>query len=663
MDARSSQLKYGTRNHQATDQVKGAGVRRSLILGSWILDLGSLLPAFVLFLTVGCSGQQIYDRAAVDSIPALIHEDLTVSGTIRVKGEVRVLAGAVLTVQPGTRFLFQPFDPDNDGVNDARLVIEGLLIARGDPDAPIYFSSAAPEPQPGDWLELRMDHSEGSVLEYCVLEHSRYGLHVHFSSGYVMNSVFRDNLDGTRFGTSRFEFVFNLVQGNEGRGINLRDSQINIGDNRIENNGHGIFLFEKAGRSIVGFNLFKKNERSDIQFGDFYEGNAPSMTGNRREDGSPVAVAGFEGEMDPGRTLEGFPWSQWEPGPIAFGHRTREIWRKHAGSLIDSAPVFEEPYHGKIAVPTRDEGLYILETGTGLEIAHIPVSDVTAATPEIMDGVLYFPSRDSEVLAIDMNSGEILDRVSWEAPAADDQRQASPMASGEGRIYLGFWNGDFRELDPVTMRWTWSVSLDGPVRGAAALAQDFMWVGTDSGSLFKVSYEGEILTRVDLDGAVRVAPVLIGEDGLIVVTSGGILYRLDDDRILWRRKLPGRGTLGAPVVSRHHFEQIWVGDESGAVSSFTGDGALMWRLEMGSAVNVLSEPVSGVLLAGTDNNGVGIMTATGRFLGNLDSEGAVHGLAVRDLKDEVMVVYGARDGVVRACVLTLSRQPWEPPAR
>ncbi|HSG05558.1 MAG TPA: hypothetical protein VLB09_04075, partial [Nitrospiria bacterium] len=127
----------------------------------------------------------------MNTIPAEIRQNLTVSGTISVKGEIKVFPGATLTVKPGTRFLFEPFDPDNDGVNDSRLVIEGVLIARGDPGAPIYFSSAAAKPGPGDWLELRMDHSEGSVLEYCVLEHSRYGLHVHFSSGVLANSIIR----------------------------------------------------------------------------------------------------------------------------------------------------------------------------------------------------------------------------------------------------------------------------------------------------------------------------------------------------------------------------------------------------------------------------------------------------------------------------------------
>ena len=660
-NTRTQDAERRTQNKNKTCLTAEYAERRRGIPGSWILDLGTLLTAFLLVFTAGCSGQQIRERETVSSIPSEIRQDTTVSGTIKVKGEVKVFPKATLTVKPGTRFLFEPFDPDGDGVNDSRLLIEGVLIARGDPDAPIYFSSAAAQPEPGDWLELRMDHSEGSVLEYCILEHSRYGLHVHFSSGYVMNSVFRDNIDGTRFGNSSFEFIFNLIRGNEGKGINLRDSRINIADNRIEGNGHGIFLFEKTGGSLIGFNLFAGNERSDIRFGDFYEGEPPATMGNRREDGASLQVEGFQGEIDPGKAIEGFPWSQWKPGPMVLQYSAREIWRKRVGSFIDAAPVFKEPDHEKIAVLSWEEGLLVLDTATGAEIARVSIPDVTDASPEFMDGVLYFPSWDRTVRAVDMDSGEILAAVEWAPSMADDHRQASPVGSWMGQIYMGLWNGDFRELDTAKMEWTWSIPLDGPVRGAAALAQDFLWVGTDAGSLFKVSREGEVLKHLDLGSPVRAAPAFIGEDGLVVVTWDGVLYRLKEGLISWRRKLSGSGTYGAPVVLQHHHDQIMVGDGSGTVSSFTGNGALMWNLDMGSAVHVVSGPAYGLMLAGTESNGVGIFTSTGRFLGTLESQGAVHGMAFLGRENDALAVYGARDGVVRAYSLTLSKKRWEIP--
>ncbi|UCF88980.1 MAG: PQQ-binding-like beta-propeller repeat protein, partial [bacterium] len=620
-----------------------------------------IAAAAIALLFVSCASPQVRDETTVNTIPSEVRGDLTVSGTIKVRGEVKVFPGATLTVRPGTRILFEPFDPDEDGVNDSRLVVEGVLVARGEPEAPIYFTSAASEPGPGDWLELRMDHSEGSVLEYCVLEHSRYGLHVHFSSGYVMNCVFRDNIDGTRFGTSRFEFLFNLVEGNEGKGINLRDSEIRIADNRIARNGHGIFLFERTAGSVIGFNLFAGNGRSDIRFGDFYEGEAPQMMGNRREDGAPVVVAGFEGPLDPGMAEEGFPWSRWRPGPLVVKLGARPLWQIQVGSFVDAPPVFAGEAKGKVAVAGWEAGLLLLETATGARVHHVPLPDVTDAAPELVDGVLYLPSWDRKIRAVDIISGQVIGEAQWDTSLADDHRQASPVAGWSGRLYVGLWNGDFRELDPVTMQWGWSVALDGPVRGAAAPARDALWVGTDEGSLYRVSYAGQILDKVDLKSPVRAAPSLIGEEGIAVVTREGILHRLNDGRVSWRRKLPGAGTYAAPVTLRHTHDQIIVGDGSGTVSSFTGKGALMWRLGLGSAVHTISRPAAGLLMAGTEGSGVGIFTLTGRLLGTLGSEGAVHGIAVLEREEDLLVVYGARDGYVRAFALTLSRERWEEP--
>ena len=139
------------------------------------------------------------------------------------------------------------------------------------------------------------------------------------------------------------------------------------------------------------------------------------------------------------------------------------------------------------------------------------------------------------------------------------------------------------------------------------------------------------------------------------------MYRIEDDLISWRRKLSGAGTYGSPVVVQHHYDQILVGDATGTVSSFTGNGALMWSLKLGSAVHVISTPVNGLILAGTENNGVGIFTNTGRVLGTLETGGAVHGLALLGRENDALAVYGARDGVVRAYSLTWSKKPWEIP--
>ena len=149
---------------------------------------------------------------------------------------------------------------------------------------------------------------------------------------------------------------------------------------------------------------------------------------------------------------------------------------------------------------------------------------------------------------------------------------------------------------------------------------------------------------------------------MAVVTRDGILYRMrDDGGISWRRKLPGEGSYAAPLVVRGYYDQIIVGDSAGHVSSFNGSGALMWSVKAGSAVHGMSGPVSGLILAGTQGDGVLVLTPAGQLLGALPARDAVHGVAVFARKADVLAVYGARDGFVRAYSLAVSKRPWELP--
>ena len=56
------------------------------------------------------------------------------------KGEIKVFPGATLTVRPGTRFLFEPFDPDNDGV----CYLESVLLEGVGLIADVVLDSGSP---------------------------------------------------------------------------------------------------------------------------------------------------------------------------------------------------------------------------------------------------------------------------------------------------------------------------------------------------------------------------------------------------------------------------------------------------------------------------------------------------------------------------------------
>ena len=480
--------------------------------GSWILDLGLVFMALLLS---SCTSIQPRPTVQANTIPPEIRQDLTVSGAIHVRGEVKVFPGAVLTVKPGTKFLFEPFDPDGDGVNDSRLLIEGRLVARGEPDAPIIFTSAAKDPEPGDWLELRIDRSEGSVLEYCVLEHSRYGLHVHFSSGVIANSIFRSNIDGTRFGNSRFLVVNNRVSGNIGKGINLRNSSIVLGGNDITGNRHGIFVFEKGSESRIIRNAFSHNVQSDIRLGDFYEGDPPQMEDNRGQDGSVLVISGRDNLSE-----EASGGTYLETGPFADEWEVTPLWEREVGSYMDGSPV---PVYGdRFAVASWNEGITLLGAKDGRILSQTAVGDVVDATPLLHGRVLLFPSWDRTFAKLDLEQGNVDRTVQWSSSLADDHRQASPVLL-EGKVVQGLWSGELRAMDPWTLEMVWNLDLDGPIRATPVVEAGNVQVVTENGTLYLITHKGAILAEQSLGSPVWSSPAALNDGRVAVVTKKGVL--------------------------------------------------------------------------------------------------------------------------------------------
>ena len=644
---------------------------------------GSLMTALLLLLT-SCTSTQVREGMFINSIPAQIHEDLAVSGTIRVKGEVKVFSGATLTVKPGTRFLFEPFDPDNDGVNDSRLLIEGVLVARGEPDAPIYFSSAPPDPQPGDWLELRMDHSEGCVLEYCVLEHSRYGLHVHFSSGTVANCVFRNNIDGTRFGGSRFDFLHNRVTRNLGKGINLRASRLQIGYNILDNNRYGVFLFEEGGGTELFFNMFSENSASDLGFGDFYKGEPPKLHNNYRKGDHAAQNSSSGNAFDQiADTFDSNP-PDFIFGPRQWNYKVAQLWMRNLDSFIFVSPVLSDDEQ-KVIVSTWGGGLYVLDRATGVTLSRIEIQDVLDAFPvslteDVSDpsggqstaketDPIIFISWDSKIRKVDVHTGEIQGEIRVETAPTVHNLQAAPpdskIRSTGHPVALGLWNRQFGLLDPASMQWLWRVELAGGIRARAAQDDGYFWIGTYAGFLYRISPEGEIQYRLQLGSQVRTVPLVVEKGSVVVVSGTGILVCIKDGKIAWRRQLPGPGTYASPSWLTPSKQNFVAGGGSGKLSAYSKDGALMWVTDLGSAIHVIVDnyPLPGVF-AGTEDGSLYGINYLGRIVFRNKIGGAIHGLALTlDDEDAAVseVIWGSEDGTIQAVRLTEEISPWGGP--
>lgn len=226
----------------------------------------SALLLFLIFLPA-CVLPPVAEPLRLQNV--VIETDTLWSGAIQIDGRVEVLRTATLTIAPGSDISFFYRDENRDGLGDGSLIIKGKLIAIGTPQQPIRFRSAKADPQPGDWLEIAADFSKQVHLRYCEIRDSAYALHAHFTSGIVEDCHIHHNIDGCRIGQADFVLRNNLIEQNSGKGINFRNSRMEVYGNLIRDNGAGIFLFENDQPfEITGNNIL--NNQYQLRLGDFY---------------------------------------------------------------------------------------------------------------------------------------------------------------------------------------------------------------------------------------------------------------------------------------------------------------------------------------------------------------------------------------------------------
>ena len=603
----------------------------------------------------GCAGVPASVHSRFPVLPQEISGEKKIAGTVIVRGTSRVMPGAVLIASPGTTFLFDPVDLDGDGVNDSRLLVEGVLLARGTPESPILFTSSAAVPAPGDWLEIRIDRSSGNVLEHCVVEYSRYGLHSHFSSGVVADSVFRKNIDGTRFGRARYYVLNNRFEGNIGKGINLRQSPLVVQGNELIGNRHGIFLFEKGGDAVIRGNIFDGNELSDLRFGDFFTGEPPLMVENSVRGNGGLRIVGENENINIKSISGAFPGPV---GPRAETISLDMLWESSFDSFIDAGSV--RVSSNQVASVTWGGDIIQQDLGTGRVLVHTKVPDIIDAQPVVWEDWLLFQAWDRKIRWVRAISGEVEGELEWPESPADDHRQAAPLLlkdeAGTYQVVFGLWNGELASVDPENRDWRWRVLLDGPVRSEPVYDGTHIWTGTDAGTLFSITENGKIKERIVLGSRIRARPAIFDENDIVVSTWDGRLIRIISGKRVWTRKLKGTGTYASPVVVKGPPAGVIAADGSGSVYFFDKEGVLLWETSTGSAVHVLALR-AGMLWAGTESGEIlAIRPDTGRVMNKITTGGAVHG---EPLYDEGKIVVVSRDGKVRAFNIRNDTAPWE----
>ncbi|UCG45699.1 MAG: right-handed parallel beta-helix repeat-containing protein, partial [Candidatus Bathyarchaeota archaeon] len=152
---------------------------------------------------------------------------------------VTILDGSTLTVEPGVEVRFGGW---------YSLVVQGRLIAVGEENNTITFTSNREEPNSGDWPAIEFNRAESSIMEYCIVEYGENGITI---------------------SDSAIDLRYNEVAYSRESGIRIAgDNQVTIQNNTLDSNKIGILLIgaQVSGVSITD-NLIMSNTQSGIQLG------------------------------------------------------------------------------------------------------------------------------------------------------------------------------------------------------------------------------------------------------------------------------------------------------------------------------------------------------------------------------------------------------------
>ena len=211
---------------------------------------------------------------------------LTSDHVYYVDGDLAVLEGATLTIEPGTKLQFQ---------GGRKLSIFGTLVSDGTPDKPIIFEGHIGE---DNWLAIASKSSPRTVLRYCRLSHfqiksASYGAK---DQPYFENCVFSD------IGGFGFQYVLQV----DAEYSNIMDNYHSQNDltyvgqmkyNNIVNNVGGFVAWNKLTNTNF-FNLYAPEGEGvenagyitgidffgDYQRPGYVENEEPSYLGTSRED-------------------------------------------------------------------------------------------------------------------------------------------------------------------------------------------------------------------------------------------------------------------------------------------------------------------------------------------------------------------------------------------
>ena len=197
------------------------------------------------------------------------------------------------------------------------------------------------------------------------------------------------------------------------------------------------------------------------------------------------------------------------------------LWNFTAASFIHGKPGLSD----ELAFTcTCDRTMYGINLETGEKTVAIPFNDYSAASPAVVNELIFGTARGGRVFAV-----SVMDfAIKWEFNT-NSTLESSP-AVGDGKVIVGNSAGDVFALDKTSGQKVWSFKADASISSSAALVNGEVFFGDASGKMYALSAEnGSKIWTFKADGGIGSSPA-VANGRVYFGTESGKLYAIGDLR-------------------------------------------------------------------------------------------------------------------------------------
>ncbi|HSL31250.1 MAG TPA: PQQ-binding-like beta-propeller repeat protein [Anaerolineales bacterium] len=219
-----------------------------------------------------------------------------------------------------------------------------------------------------------------------------------------------------------------------------------------------------------------------------------------------------------------------------------EAWRfTEANDHWRAAPLVVED---KLFAANSDGNLYILNVQDGRSETVVNLDGRLWSQP-VSDGErVYVTSLDHSVIAVDVNTYEVL----WRQDLGGAVPGSAVLAE-DGTLYVGSLASQLERFDPATGNHQPLLDAENWVWSTPALEGDTLYFSDVDGNFYSVdTATGSLNWTVRPDGPVTASP-LVQDDHILLATESGFVYAVDrDGNIVWSQQVGGK-IYTTPIVA------------------------------------------------------------------------------------------------------------------